>query len=135
MNEKRASGPPTPARRDGYGYSPSPQNNSYNNSYGNYTAPPPNPYAPPPQQNYGPPPVQNQVNSYAAPPPVQNQVNSYAPPPVQQVAATGSSAPVAEEQHESKVSSLGKKFAGNVANAATWGFGATIGSDIAHSIF
>lgn len=121
MNEKRASGPPPPTQRDGYGYSPAPPaQNSYNNysSPNNYTAPPPpsgqaNSYATPPANNYAPPPIQNQVNSYAA------------PPPVQHVASTSSAPAAVEEQHESKVSSLGKKFAGNVANAATWGFGAT----------
>ncbi|KAI8059978.1 uncharacterized protein B0P05DRAFT_558265 [Gilbertella persicaria] len=148
--EKVNTPPPPPARqpqRDSYGYSPlPPKQDSYS-----YPPPPPtqqNSYgAPPPQQNsYGAPPPQNnypappppQANSYA--PPAQNyqspppQQVSYAPPPVQQVTST-SSAPAAVEQHESKMSSMGKQLAGNVVNAATWGFGGTLGSDLAHSIF
>ncbi|KAL7321339.1 hypothetical protein PS15m_001120 [Mucor circinelloides] len=146
-SEKKPSPPPTPARnqqRDSYGYSPAPVKQdaySYPAPPSSYNSPPPaqtekGSYAPPPPQqhnSYAPPPAQN--NSYA-PPPIQNQVNSYAPPPVQQVAST-SSAPAAVEQphEENKVASFGKKLGGNVMNAATWGFGATIGSDIANSIF
>ncbi|KAL0136795.1 hypothetical protein V8B55DRAFT_1542610 [Mucor lusitanicus] len=149
-SEKRPSPPPTPVRnqqRDSYGYSPAPvkqDSYSYPAPPSSYSSPPPpggqmekGSYAspPPPQQQmgYAPPPAQN--NSYA-PPPIQNQVSSYAPPPVQQVAST-SSAPAAVEQphEENKAASFGKKLAANVGNAATWGFGATLGSDLAHSIF
>ncbi|KAG1644177.1 hypothetical protein G6F44_003085 [Rhizopus delemar] len=99
-----------------------------------YPPPPPQqqqpPQYPPPQQ-YAPPPPQQ---PYSTPPPP--AANQYAPPasaPV--VAAPQASAPAAAPQEESKVAGFGKQLAGNVANAATWGFGATIGSDIAHSIF
>lgn len=126
FKERKATPPPTPSRRDGYGYSPLPP--KQNDSYGNYP-PPTSSYAPPPPptqtytppvQTYTPPPVQNNY----APPPIQSQVQSYAPPPVQQIPST-SSAPAVVEHQESTMSSMGKKIAGNVANAATWGFGAT----------
>ncbi|KAG1141925.1 hypothetical protein G6F37_007946 [Rhizopus arrhizus] len=95
-----------------------------------YAPPPPQqPYSTPPPPQYAPPPAAGQY----APPPAANQ---YAPPasaPV--VAAPQASAPGAAPHEESKVAGFGKQLAGNVANAATWGFGATIGSDIAHSIF
>ncbi|KAI8975605.1 hypothetical protein BDF20DRAFT_617873 [Mycotypha africana] len=135
--KKSPAPPPTPARNNSKGNYPSPPSNQYHSPY-----PPPAqspPYAAPPPSaqfsTYAPPPPQQQM-SYAPPPPQQQM--TYAPPPVQHVMASGpSSAPaVATEQHEeNKVSSFGKKLAGNVANAATWGFGATIGSDIANSIF
>jgi hypothetical protein len=108
---------------------------------------PPQPYgAPPPQQ-------------YQSPPP---QQMTYAPPPPVAMASSSSAPAVVEQPHEeSKMAGFGKKLAGNVANAATWGFGATrksyiyilrkivdkvaylrfflrkiiVGSDVAHSIF
>lgn len=116
--------PPPPARqseRDSYGgYSPAPpkqdnayqyppppsQQNSYNSAPATYT--PPAQYQPPAAQ-YQPPPQQHV--SYAAPLPAVAQSSSSAPPPT--------------EEHGSKASGFGKKLAGNVANAATWGFGAT----------
>ncbi|CAO3649614.1 unnamed protein product [Mucor fragilis] len=148
-SEKRPSPPATPVRnqqRDSYGYSPAPVKQDaydYPAPPSSYTSPPPHggqmekgSYAPPPpqqQNSYAPPPAQ--TNSYA-PPPIQNQMSSYAPPPVQQVAST-SSAPAAVEQphEENKAASFGRKLAGNIGNAATWGFGATLGGDLAHSIF
>lgn len=85
-----------------------------------YAPPPPQqPYSTPPPPQYAPPPAASQY----APPPAANQ---YAPPasaPV--VAAPQASAPAAAPQEESKVAGFGKQLAGNVANAATWGFGAT----------
>ena len=86
-------------------------------------------YPPPPQamyqpplpstQNYGQPPVQNY-----GPPPVQN----YGPPPVQNYGQSSTVvAHTEEEEHggDKKVANMAKKFGGNVATAATWGFGAT----------
>ncbi|KAI8636864.1 hypothetical protein BD408DRAFT_425437 [Parasitella parasitica] len=138
LSEKRPSPPTTPARNqqhNSYNYSPVPPKQE------SYNYPPPssyNPapqqtqsggYAPPQQNNYAPPFAQN--NSYA-PPPAQNQVSNYAPPPVQQVASTSSAPAAVEEPHKKgKLAALG----GQVANAATWGFGATLGSDLANKIF
>ncbi|KAI9475627.1 MAG: hypothetical protein EXX96DRAFT_574007 [Benjaminiella poitrasii] len=133
INEKKPvnSPPPPPARQ------------SERDSYGGYSSPlPPKQdtynYPPPPQQynSYAPPPPQATA-TYTPPPPAQQQM-SYAPPPIQQMASTSSAPAVVEQQQqheESKLASFGKKFAGNVANAATWGFGATLGSDVANSIF
>jgi hypothetical protein len=56
---------------------------------------------------------------------------TYAPPPVQQVVSAPSASTAVQQPHEeNKAASLGKKLAGNVANAATWGFGATSKFDI-----
>ncbi|KAI8368299.1 uncharacterized protein BYT42DRAFT_625103 [Radiomyces spectabilis] len=124
------------------------------NSYAGYASPPPpstpasmpggdtrggygvgSPYPPPPPantpyNNYGPPPAAYQ------PPPTQPPPQSYAVPPPLATAASTSSAPAAVEHHEeSKLGGFAKKFGSNVANAATWGFGATIGSEAAHAIF
>ncbi|KAI8379489.1 SH3 domain-containing protein [Radiomyces spectabilis] len=66
------------------------------------------------------------------PPPGQPPVAQYAPPPV--VAAQEiSGAP--NPDGENKVHNMAKKFGGHVATAATWGFGATIGSQAANAIF
>ncbi|KAI7901215.1 SH3 domain-containing protein [Cokeromyces recurvatus] len=139
MNEKKSLNstppPPPPSERDSYGsYTSSPlppKQDSYN-----YPPPPPqqyNSYTPPPPQatTYTPPPPP-QATTYTPPPP---QQMSYAPPPVQQVASTSSAPAAVEGQHESKFSTFGKKLAENVASSATWGFGATIGSNVANSIF
>lgn len=129
-NEKINSPPPPPpparnSQRDSYGYSPVPpkqESSGYNYppppQQNAYAPPPPmnNNYAPPPPQQYGVPPSQ-----YQSPPP---QQMTYAPPP--HLTSSSSAPAVVEQPHEeSKVSSFGKKLAGNVANAATWGFGAT----------
>lgn len=135
--------PPPPARqqqRDSYGYSSiPPKQDSYDyppppsaqNSYApppqsqSYNSPQSQSYAPPPQsQSYAPP----ASNNYSAPqqyaaPPEQQMANYSAPPPL---TSTSSAPAVVEQPHEeSKMSGFGKKLAGNVANAATWGFGAT----------
>ncbi|KAI8067387.1 hypothetical protein BDF21DRAFT_426576 [Thamnidium elegans] len=116
--------PPPPAQNSSYGAPPPPSQNS---SYG---APPPpaqnTSYGAPPQsQSYAPPPAENSYSSsqqYAAPP-EQRMANYSAPPPLN---STSSAPAVVEQPHEeSKMSGFGKKIAGNVANAATWGFGAT----------
>jgi hypothetical protein len=39
--------------------------------------------------------------------------------------STASAPAVVEHHEESKAASFGKKFAGNIANAATFGFGST----------
>lgn len=151
VSEKPFSPPAPPARqqqRDSYGYSSMPPKQD------SYDYPPPpstqnSSYGAPPAQNssYGAPPAQNssygappQSQSYATPPPATNNYSpsqQYAAPPEQRMANysappplnSTSSAPAAVEQQqpheESKASGFGKKIAGNVANAATWGFGAT----------
>ena len=73
-------------------------------------------YPPPPTTLYQPPPPSQPYN-----------VQSYAPPPIQAYTQQPQQ-PVAvqqEEEKENKVSNLTKKFGGQVATAATWGFGAT----------
>lgn len=77
-------------------------------------------YPPPPTTLYQPPPA---TQMYSQPPPV-TQVYAQPPPPAQ---AYNQAQPVAtqEEDKENKVSNITKKFGGQVATAATWGFGAT----------
>ncbi|KAI9009301.1 SH3 domain-containing protein [Phycomyces nitens] len=135
-------------------------NNSH--SYGNYPSPPRNPPPQPQQQPTMPGPTgynpgYGQAASYQSSP----QRNSYQTPPQQQqqqqmaypapVAPSAYPAPVAQssypappeasapahttESSEGRLSGFAKKFGGNVANAATWGFGATLGSEAAHSLF
>ncbi|KAG1504599.1 hypothetical protein G6F54_000895 [Rhizopus delemar] len=80
-------------------------------------------YPPPPTTLYQPPPPSQPYN-----------VQSYAPPPIQAYTQQPQQ-PVAvqqEEEKENKVSNLTKKFGGQVATAATWGFGATLGSQAAN---
>lgn len=79
-----------------------------------------------PPYSYPPPPTQ----MYSAPPESSTPQQYYPPPPVATAAPAGSSSSMATpgEQHDeggSKVHSMAKKFGGNVANAAVWGFGAT----------
>jgi hypothetical protein len=109
-----------------------------------YTAPPPNynqpAYGQPSygQSNYGPPPMQHQ-SSYGGysqfPPPSTNyypqqqqqQIQQQAPPPQEQQQ---------QQQHQQHHGSATfKKFGSKLGNAAIFGAGATIGSDIVNSIF
>ncbi|KAF7731464.1 hypothetical protein EC973_000272 [Apophysomyces ossiformis] len=83
--------------------------------------------------SYPPPPT----GPYYAPPPAQPYIpapsTSGAPPPV---AAAQAQNQVGEHGEEgSKVQNMAKKFGGNVATAATWGFGATLGGEVARAIF
>lgn len=82
---------------------------------------------------YGSPaPGQPQYGGYPAPPAQQNPYNSSAPPmavanePVQQEQAGGSGG---------KAGEMGKKFGKKLGNAAIFGAGASIGSNIVNSIF
>ncbi|KAI9314534.1 hypothetical protein BX666DRAFT_1967603 [Dichotomocladium elegans] len=79
-----------------------------------------------PPYNYPPPPTQ----MYQAPPPASSSYG--APPPV---IATTTTTVNTEEEGGSKVQNMAKKFGSNVANAAVWGFGATVGAEAAHAIF
>ncbi|KAJ9161276.1 SH3-domain-containing protein [Coniochaeta hoffmannii] len=83
-------------------------------------------YQPPAQPMYG---AQQQPGGYPPPPGQVNPYNAHAPP----------MAVANEQQHgeggESKVSGAGKKFGKKLGNAAIFGAGATIGSNIVNSIF
>ncbi|RYP19420.1 hypothetical protein DL765_003393 [Monosporascus sp. GIB2] len=83
-------------------------------------------------QGYAPPaPV---GGGYAAPAPqAQNPYNAPAPPMA--VAEGGGNQGGGESQGESKVSQHGKKFGKKLGNAAIFGAGATIGSNLVNSIF
>ncbi|KAI9254872.1 SH3 domain-containing protein [Sporodiniella umbellata] len=108
-------------------YPPPPQSANYSPNYSSqnaYAVPPPPQYAPPSNQ-YPPPPV---VGVPMVPPPM-------AAPPMAAAPMAAAPAPAPAPQEESKLSGFGKQMAGNVANAATWGFGGTIGSQVAHSLF
>ncbi|KAI8365113.1 hypothetical protein BD560DRAFT_402159 [Blakeslea trispora] len=103
---------------------------THNTPY-SYPPPPQAMYQPPPApQTMYPPPPPASVQSYGQPPPPP-PVQSYSQPPA--VVANGH----VEEEHggDNKVANMAKKFGGNVATAATWGFGATLGSQAASAIF
>ncbi|KAI8971076.1 hypothetical protein BDB01DRAFT_845282 [Pilobolus umbonatus] len=95
----------------------------------NPTSSSPYSYPPPPSAMYAPPPS----SSYAPP------SSSYGPPSQSSYGHPVPVIPVNNEQHEegkdTKVSNMAKKFGGHVATAATWGFGATLGSQAANAIF
>ncbi|ORX61646.1 SH3-domain-containing protein [Hesseltinella vesiculosa] len=133
-NEKKAPPPPMPSRNSyqGGGYAtppaqayppPPPPAQAY---------PPPPPsaqaYPPPPPPAQYPPPPSGYQPSYSQPSPSYN----YAPPPAQQ--APEPAGPHTESKTD-KASGMLKKVAGQVGNAATWGFGGTLGSEAAHALF
>ncbi|KAI7855105.1 SH3 domain-containing protein [Circinella umbellata] len=112
----------------------------YGANQGGAYPPPPSYNAPPPSYGGAPP---TSYPTYSAPPPAQSQSYAGAPPPVQQAAY---SAPPPQEAPTSssgghsggmggKLSGMASHVGGNIANAATWGFGATLGSEAAHSLF
>ncbi|KAI7874133.1 SH3-domain-containing protein [Lichtheimia hyalospora FSU 10163] len=134
--------PATPPRQNtnqSYGgYPPAPQEKGFNggspySAPGGYSQPPPA-YPAPQAASYATPPPQAQA--YATPPP---QPSPYAAPPVQPAPsaapAAGAPPPAHQEEGGSKFSGMLGKVGSNVANAATWGFGATLGSEAAQSIF
>lgn len=114
-NQSYGGYPPAPPQEKGFNGGGSP----YSAPGGGYSQPPPA-YPAPQAASYATPPPQAQ--SYAAPPP---QPTPYAAPPVQP--APSAAAPPAGHQEEggSKFSGMLGKVGSNVANAATWGFGAT----------
>ncbi|KAK9323734.1 SH3 domain-containing protein [Lipomyces orientalis] len=94
-------------------------------------------FSPPGQSAYGQsyPQQQQQQQQYMAPPPQQ-----YAPPSPQPYVApaqaqAGSSNQDQQPHHESAFEKQGKKFGKKLGNAAIFGAGATIGSNIVNSIF
>ncbi|KAI8966926.1 hypothetical protein BDF20DRAFT_349866 [Mycotypha africana] len=88
-------------------------------------------YSQPPPSNaiYTPPPAYPPSQAYSQPPP------PAAGPVVVNHVVGPSSTPAEGEEQQDKVANIAKKFGGRVATAATWGFGATLGSQAANAIF
>ncbi|KAI9245368.1 SH3 domain-containing protein [Phascolomyces articulosus] len=109
-------------------------NNGYPPPPPSYNAPPPSyggaPPAAYPSYSQAPPPPQAQ--SYAAPPPVQQ---TYSAPPPQEAPAAASSGGHSSGGLGGKLGGVATHVGSNIANAATWGFGATLGSEAAHNLF
>ncbi|KAI9266835.1 SH3 domain-containing protein [Phascolomyces articulosus] len=99
-------------------YPPPPQSSSTSTP----SSVPPYSYPPPPTTMYHAPPQQPPTQAYYTPPPPGAVVQ---PPPQEGP----------EQQEGSKVSGMAKKFGGKVGEAAVFGFGATLGSQAAQSIF
>ncbi|CAR24703.1 SH3 domain-containing protein [Lachancea thermotolerans] len=113
------------------------------------------PVVPPPPQYQSQQLVPQQTNAsaqsaYSQPPFPPSSTNYYQPPPQQYPqqypqqqyyqaqqapVAAPVAAPAAQQGHSSQASSAFKKFGGKLGNAAVFGAGATIGSDIVNSIF
>lgn len=121
--ETRRSPPAPPAEKSSYGLekvtSPSPNYGGYQNTYDNQYGPPPPQLIP--QPSYG---------GYSQYPPP--STNYYQPPPPQPQQVIQ---PVQEQQQGSLGGDHLKKFGSKLGNAAIFGAGATIGSDIVNSIF
>ncbi|KAI9308776.1 SH3 domain-containing protein [Cunninghamella echinulata] len=127
----------------------SPYNNNNSNSNNSYPPPPSasyenkntTSYPPPPSSsassyNYPPPsasPYNNNNNNTSYPPPPSASSYSYPPPPQQQTYQEPPSSHGEDASH--KAGGTFKKIAGKVGEAATFGFGATLGSQAANSIF
>lgn len=131
---QRGSAPvPLPDSKDNLG-----EKATYKDQYG-APAPPqysPNQYAPPMDQQLQPQPSYGGYSQY--PPPLAN----YYPPPQQQMAPMGQPVgqPMAQDpqlyqQQSGNSHPHLKKFGSKLGNAAIFGAGATIGSDIVNSIF
>lgn len=99
---------------------PAPTNNAYNEKAA-YSAP-----AQPMYGGYPPPPQQQQQNPYNAGAPPMAMANQ---PQQQQQQVEGG------EGGAGKAGGMGKKFGKKLGNAAIFGAGATIGSNIVNSIF
>ncbi|KAI9493655.1 hypothetical protein BDB00DRAFT_821999 [Zychaea mexicana] len=134
MQEKGAP-PPSYGGAGGYPPAPSSYNNTPPPSYGApptaypaYSSAPP----PPQSQSYAAPPPQSQ--SYAAPPQVVQQ-QTYSAPPTQEAPTSSSSSSGHGSGMGGKLGGIATSVGSNVANAAQWGFGATLGSEAAHSLF
>ncbi|KAK3363420.1 SH3 domain-containing protein [Lasiosphaeria hispida] len=84
-------------------------------------------YQGPPQPQYAPGPG----NTYPAPPGQMNPYNAHAPP----MAMANQGQGQGQEEGGSKVGETGKKFGKKLGNAAIFGAGATIGSNLVNSIF
>ncbi|KAF5097210.1 hypothetical protein D0Z00_002487 [Geotrichum galactomycetum] len=107
---------------------PGNNNNSNNNNY----------YPPPPQQQQYQPPPQQYNNNYYQPPYPPPSTNYYPPPQQQQQQAPQQpqqqeQAPAAE--HHNKFADGAKKFGSKLGNAAIFGAGSTLGSNLVNSIF
>ncbi|KAG2200435.1 hypothetical protein INT46_002068 [Mucor plumbeus] len=77
-------------------------------------------YPPPPTAMYTPPPAQPPMQAYGQP---------------SAVPVVANNEQHGEEGGDKKVQNMAKKFGKNVGVAATWGFGATLGSQAANAIF
>lgn len=77
-------------------------------------------------------PAQPTYGGYPAPPQQQNPYNSSVPP---MAVANNPPPPQEQQQGEGKAGAMGKKFGKKLGNAAIFGAGATIGSNIVNSIF
>ncbi|CAI4063599.1 hypothetical protein SUVZ_07G3680 [Saccharomyces uvarum] len=88
----------------------------------------PAPYAPPPHQQQAPLPFPPSFTNY-----YQQPQQQYAPPPQAPVQPQQPQQP--QQQQSSGASSAFKSFGSKLGNAAIFGAGSTIGSDIVHSIF
>ncbi|AEY98004.1 FAFR320Wp [Eremothecium gossypii FDAG1] len=119
---------PTPQSPPPAGFSQSPfppgANGYYKQSVAPYQ-PPPAPYQPPAQ-------YQTSPAQYAPPAQFQAAPVPYQAPP--QAVAQPAPAP-AEQGADSGMSGAAKKFGSKLGNAAIFGAGATLGSDLVHSIF
>ncbi|OIW31322.1 SH3-domain-containing protein [Coniochaeta ligniaria NRRL 30616] len=104
-----------PAHNEKAGWNNTNTNTAYPGAYGQGAG-----YQPPQQPMYG-----AQQGGYPPPPGQVNPYNSQAPP----------MAVANEQEGESKVGSAGKKIGKKLGNAAIFGAGATIGSNIVNSIF
>ncbi|KAF5107420.1 hypothetical protein DV453_003075 [Geotrichum candidum] len=128
---RQAYNPPPPSGAPS-GPPPGPPGNNNNNYY-----PPP-----PQQQQYQPPPQQYNNNYYQPPypppstnyyPPPQQQQQQQAPQPQQPQQQEQAPAPAAE--HSNAFADGAKKIGGKLGNAAIFGAGSTLGSNLVNSIF
>ncbi|CEP14030.1 hypothetical protein [Parasitella parasitica] len=121
IKAKRPWVPPTSAKPS-YTASSNTLNTTPSSSITQNTTMMPYSYPPPPTVMYAPPPSQ---------PPMQ----AYGQPSAVPVVANNQEQQHGEEGGDKKVHNMAKKFGGNIATAATWGFGATLGSQAASAIF
>lgn len=126
-------------------------NNNYNNDKNSwdrqtYNAPPPSgpPSQPPFNNTYYPPPPQQYNNNYYQPPPQQAPYpppsTNYYPPPQQPQQPQQIQQPQQQEQapapeHHNAFADGAKKFGSKLGNAAIFGAGSTLGSNLVNSIF
>ncbi|CAO3635299.1 unnamed protein product [Cunninghamella blakesleeana] len=132
---------PPPPSSDSTHYPPPSASSPYNNN----TSYPPPPSASSPYNNnnnnnntsYPPPPSNYGNNPSYPPPPAANNASYNYPPPPQQHQETHQEAPSShgESGFSSKAGGMFKNVATKVGDAATMGFGATLGSQAAHSLF
>lgn len=130
---RQAYNPPPPSGAPS-GPPPGPPGNNNNNYY-----PPP-----PQQQQYQPPPQQYNNNYYQPPypppstnyyPPPQQQQQAPQPQQPQQQPQQQEQAPAPAAEHSNAFADGAKKIGGKLGNAAIFGAGSTLGSNLVNSIF